>query len=309
MTNPLLSIIVPVYNVEKCLNKCIDSILAQTYKNFELILIDDGSTDKSGVICDVYSNLDKRIIVLHKENGGVSTARNIGLDIAKGDYITFADSDDFVHKEWLENYISVLNNEDIVIQGFIGIEGKKETKSYIPTSNSITREQIIIELITNDVYGYSVVKLFKNSIIKEHHIRFDINSNFREDEQFVSEFFLYVKNIVISEKWGYYYVLPSSDKKYKGNPYYSLLYIFKCLDNIYHYDLPESIVRKHYINIKDYIVVSILGKKKVDKYIIDLYSRMSKTMDRKKIIDIILSHPNNLFVYLLIKLSFLLKFV
>ena len=94
MTTPVLSIIVPVYNVEKYLARCIDSILAQTFTDFELILVDDGSTDNSGEICDEYAGKDPRIIVIHKENGGVSSARNHGLDIARGEYITFVDSDD-----------------------------------------------------------------------------------------------------------------------------------------------------------------------------------------------------------------------
>lgn len=98
----LISIIVPVYNVEKYLSECIDSILAQTYENFELILVDDGSPDNSGKICDKYAEKDKRIKVIHKENGGVSSARNTGLDNAEGEYIAFVDSDDIVNERYLE---------------------------------------------------------------------------------------------------------------------------------------------------------------------------------------------------------------
>ena len=92
--NPKISVIVPVYNVEKYLRRCIDSILSQTFSDFELLLIDDGSKDKSGEICDEYAAKDARVRVFHKENGGVSSARNLGLDNAKGDWITFSDSDD-----------------------------------------------------------------------------------------------------------------------------------------------------------------------------------------------------------------------
>ena len=98
----LISIIVPVYKAEKHLSECIDSIISQTYENFELILIDDGSPDNSGKICDEYAEKDKRIRAIHKENGGVSSARNTGLDNASGEYITFIDSDDFVDKQYLE---------------------------------------------------------------------------------------------------------------------------------------------------------------------------------------------------------------
>lgn len=98
----LISIIVPIYNAEKYLGECVDSILGQTYENFELILVDDGSSDNSGKICDEYAAKHERIKVIHKENGGVSSARNTGLDNAKGEYITFVDSDDTIDKQYLE---------------------------------------------------------------------------------------------------------------------------------------------------------------------------------------------------------------
>lgn len=98
----LISIIAPVYNAEEYLGECVDSILSQTYENFELILVDDGSPDNSGKICDEYAKKDNRIRVIHKENGGVSSARNVGLDNAKGEYIAFVDSDDIVDKKYLE---------------------------------------------------------------------------------------------------------------------------------------------------------------------------------------------------------------
>lgn len=100
--NPVVSVIVPVYKVEKYLDRCVQSILNQTMKDFELILIDDGSPDKCGMICDNWKNKDARIKVIHKENGGLSSARNAGLSIAKGDYIAFIDSDDWVSVDYLE---------------------------------------------------------------------------------------------------------------------------------------------------------------------------------------------------------------
>ena len=92
----MISIIVPVYNTEKYLHRCIDSVLAQTYQDFELLLIDDGSKDSSGAICDEYAAQDTRVRVFHKENGGVSSARNVGLDLAQGEWVTFVDSDDYI---------------------------------------------------------------------------------------------------------------------------------------------------------------------------------------------------------------------
>ena len=98
----LISIVVPIYNVEKYLEKCINSIIIQTYKNIEIILVNDGSTDSSGKICDIYLKKDKRIKVIHKKNGGLSDARNVGIENAKGKYIAFIDSDDFIDSDFIE---------------------------------------------------------------------------------------------------------------------------------------------------------------------------------------------------------------
>lgn len=117
MSEPLISIIVPVYNTEKYLSKCIESILAQTYTNFELILVDDGSPDRCPGICDEYAEKDTRIKVIHKENGGVSSARNCGLDIASGEYIGFVDSDDYIEPEMYEKMLHTITafNVDLCI--------------------------------------------------------------------------------------------------------------------------------------------------------------------------------------------------
>ncbi len=105
---PLLSVIVPVYNVEAYLNRCVDSILAQTYRNLEIILVDDGTKDHSDEICDVYAAMDSRVRVIHKENGGLSSARNAGLDIARGEYIGFVDSDDWIEPEMYAHMVACL---------------------------------------------------------------------------------------------------------------------------------------------------------------------------------------------------------
>ena len=120
MNIPFISVIVPVFNAEKSLHRCVDSILTQKYTDFELLLINDGSTDSSGAICDRYAAKDSRVRVFHKENGGASSARNLGLDNARGEWITFCDSDDFVDKDWLKNYIDNSDGKcDLVVQTII----------------------------------------------------------------------------------------------------------------------------------------------------------------------------------------------
>lgn len=117
----IVTIIVPVYNVDKYLKRCIDSILCQTFCDWKLLLIDDGSTDKSASICDEYVKLDTRIKVVHKKNEGVSTARNLGIKLAKGKYITFIDSDDWIEKDFLEIIVSEKEkmNVPILVTGFV----------------------------------------------------------------------------------------------------------------------------------------------------------------------------------------------
>lgn len=117
MIEELITVIIPVYNVEKYIDRCIQSVLQQEYKNLQIILVDDGSTDRSGKICDSYKESDKRITVIHKENGGLSSARNCALDIANGNYITFVDSDDWLHKKAIVHLYEILKNENADVSG------------------------------------------------------------------------------------------------------------------------------------------------------------------------------------------------
>ena len=128
----MISVIVPVYNVDNYLARCIDSILAQTYQDYELILVDDGSTDESGIICDRYAAEDRRIAVIHKENGGVADARNFGLDRARGEYLCFVDSDDYVGAQYLEVMLDMITEYDANVAAI--------SFQYIYTSETVTVE-------------------------------------------------------------------------------------------------------------------------------------------------------------------------
>ena len=138
-TFPLISIIVPVYNVEKFIDCCINSIISQTYENFELILVDDGSPDNCPVICDTWGKKDTRIKVFHKSNGGLSDARNFGIKYAKGDYITFIDSDDFVSSFYLETLYNLIvnNNADISCAKHINFIDKSKVLEDNKTSENV----------------------------------------------------------------------------------------------------------------------------------------------------------------------------
>jgi glycosyltransferase involved in cell wall biosynthesis len=175
---PRLSIIIPVYNVENYLSKCVDSILAQTFIDFECILIDDGSTDNSGKLCDQYAKKDDRIIVIHQKNSGPSSARNAGLDNARGEWIGFVDSDDWcdinMFSQLYEN--SIKNNADVSVCGWKRIN-QSNIKTYIQEKDYIYDCQEAVNAMFSNKYfsGYIWNKLIKARFFSEYNIRFDIN--------------------------------------------------------------------------------------------------------------------------------------
>lgn len=181
--NPLVSVIIPVYNVEPYLDKCIETVRNQTYTNLEIILIDDGSKDASGRMCDGYGAQDDRIIVIHKENGGQSEARNRGLDIAKGDYITFVDSDDYVDVQMIELQLAFLreNNCDVVSCGTLKTVSDEEQAPKFEdwTGEVITQREALFRLFYRRKFpGYVCAKLFRAEIFKE--LRFPVGKIFED---------------------------------------------------------------------------------------------------------------------------------
>ena len=165
MEKPLISIIIPVYKVEKYLEKCIKSVLDQTYKNLQIILVDDGSPDNCGNICDDYARVDNRIEVIHKANGGLSDARNVGLKAARGEYIGFVDSDDYVSNEMFENLYNTLisNDVDVAICNFyIVIDDKNIIKNADNGVEIYNKLEILKEiLLDKKIQSYAWNKLYK----------------------------------------------------------------------------------------------------------------------------------------------------
>lgn len=202
---PEISIIVPVYNSKKYLHRCIDSILTQTYTDFELLLIDDGSKDKSGDICDEYALKDSRIRVFHKENGGVSSARNLGLDNAKGKWIAFVDSDDFISSNFCEILLDN-EDEDLVIcsfETFGNINDKYQLKDsyYSKEQLSHTLNEFLLKVHLTMPWG----KIFKKSVLDLHNIKFPLNISSMEDTIFVYDYMLYINSIKLKSNIIYYY--------------------------------------------------------------------------------------------------------
>lgn len=218
MSNPQISVIVPVYNVEKYLYHCIDSILAQTFTDFELLLIDDGSTDSSGKICDEYGEKDSRIRVFHKENGGVSSARNLGLDKANGEWIWFIDSDDYVEQETISSLPSYLQNNDYdcVIFGYFTENEHAKTEFASPKGLQLSVDYITaLKWLYEPQYvpyqGYIWNKLFKRTILQNYHLRFDIQIKFNEDRLFCFEYLKSIKAQVIFDTQPFYHYIKNDN--------------------------------------------------------------------------------------------------
>lgn len=184
---PTISVIVPVYNVENYMHRCVDSILNQTFTDFELILVDDGSPDNCGAICDEYEKQDNRIAVVHKKNGGPSSARNAGLDIAQGKYIMFCDSDDWVDSRWCEySYRAICTNEKAWIVTDIHRKSTPDEKGPVDSRfDEISLEsKSYFEIYKMGLSPYAYNKIYSREIIEQNNLRFDEACRFAEDVEF-----------------------------------------------------------------------------------------------------------------------------
>ncbi len=238
---PLISVIVPVYKVESVLHYCINSILSQTFTDFELILIDDGSPDNSGRICDDYALKDSRINVVHKINEGVSVARNTGIELAKGKYICFVDSDDYISEYYLEELVNKINDKRNIV--LCCYDSFTEYDYRIQKSNTISNKDIYfsfnkseIESINkNIIISQPWNKLFKKKIIEKYNIRMDKSLSLGEDMLFVYTYISKIpdKEILIINKPLYHYHIGDENSllnKYREDLFDSNCYLNKQLE-------------------------------------------------------------------------------
>jgi len=187
MENSLISVIVPIYNTKAYLHRSIESIIAQTHQNLEIILINDGSTDGSGEICNDFAQKDNRVKVIHQENAGVSAARNVGLDIAQGAWIGFVDSDDWIESEMYERLLqsAIENEKQIAVCGFIKhhIDGQTEIRTFNDLPDSFPSDVALEHVVSGHYYeGFMVNKLFCNSLFEVGNtLRFEQEFHFCED--------------------------------------------------------------------------------------------------------------------------------
>ena len=201
------SIIIPVYNAEKTLEKCLDSICKQTFSDYEVILIDDGSTDQSLNICKKYEEQNPKICVHHQQNRGPSEARNVGLELAAGNWICFIDSDDFVEESYLQDISDAAQefDADVIFIGYSKISENGEKDSFFPGEVAENNIKTILMLSEIDMFGYTWIKTFRRDCIKES--RFDSSLNLFEDEVFTCQVLPNCNRIGVVNKPIYNYII------------------------------------------------------------------------------------------------------
>lgn len=240
MKNTKIGIIVTVYNKEAQIAECLSSVRQQSYKDIEVIVIDDGSVDRSGTICQTFCEKDKRFQYFYKENGGVSSARNYGLHKFKGgEYVVFIDGDDFIDANYIERLLQY-KKYDLVISGFRKIKNGKEIEDIQPKNQVISQGNLEEYLFNEQSFQYVGVpytKLFKFSIIKKHHILFDENVTLGEDVIFNFTYMKYCNEIKVISFVGYNNsIIPNtlSRKNYKNFWKMNISFINN-LDDVFHY--------------------------------------------------------------------------
>lgn len=266
----MISVIIPIYNAELYLNRCIESVLHQTYSNLEVILVDDGSTDHSGEICDSYRETDKRVKVIHQENGGPSLARNRGLRLAKGEYIGFIDSDDYMAGDMYETLLAYMQDDvDITCCGRICVFSKGRSKlQYLSKTKKYTREEALVEvLLIRNISSSVCTKLFRRALFEK--ICFPVGRG-SEDIPVVYELTKKARNVVHIGKAKYFNYNRADSRSNKEFYLRKIDYLlFKrdmCIDIIQIY--PQLIMQAEagYMRAAIYIVENIQSSPNRDRY-------------------------------------------
>lgn len=304
----LVSVVVPIYNVEKYLEECIKSLLIQTYNKIEIILVDDGSKDNSGNICDAFQSIDDRIVVIHKQNEGLGYARNSGLKIAKGSYVTFIDSDDIAESDLIENLIKGIkkNNSDTCIGGY-----KRINKDGDIIFNEKYEEAIYLD---NDVYNKLFIKMLGSSperhdsirmsvwnvmysmkIIKQNGLMFPSERDFiSEDLLWDLEYYKYSKSVAVIDSSSYLYrITPGSlTQKYKKDKFNMICKLYVEVESrLNNSNLNnEAVIRlqkQFFINLRSCISQEAIS----NKDLINIYKAIKEMLENKIVINIINTYP------------------
>lgn len=221
--NPLVSIIVPIYNVEIYIRKCIQSLLNQTYNNYEIILVDDGSPDNCGLICDEFATESPIIKVLHLENGGVCRARNEGMKLAKGEYFCFVDSDDWVEEDYLKDFVDNLDTPfTMVVQDAyrdLPNEVQKDYFNFRDEKYELAKDKI--KLFKDGFFqeGFPWNKIFSSKIIIENNLTFDPAIKLGDDEKWNLNYYKYIREFKFISKSNYHYIYNPNSISNQARPF------------------------------------------------------------------------------------------
>lgn len=252
MNNPLFSVILPIYNMEALLERCLDSILAQTYTNLEIILVNDGSVDATARICDRYAANDRRFKVIHKKNTGVSEARNSGIDIATGDYLSFVDPDDWVEPDMYARLVKIIRGKAVDIVKFNAYKNRDMIGDvgFIGTFEGDEKQKQISLMMLGPKYfgelfmmGVPWMYIFKRNVINTHSIKFDSNLQRCEDRLFTITTIMKSDSIAIVDDILYHYEvnLTSLSNKYDSLRWEQELYFMAELKKVAEDVLPDDL--------------------------------------------------------------------
>ena len=288
----LISVIVPIYNVEFYLRRCVDSILKQTYKNLEIILVDDGSEDSCGTICDAYARNDKRIIVIHKKNGGLSDARNAGLEIIKGKYVTFVDSDDWIEATYVERLYKLLieNNADLSSCCFYHIDENNCLYNSPATDGKIfiwnRKTALMNMLLGNKLQVSAWGKLFRSLFFTEMGFRFPVGRLF-EDIPVTYSILLKANKIIYGNFALYnYFDRPQSISNMVFTP--------KRMHSIEHLEMILPEISHQFPDLNEQCAVALFRSAFSIYLIVD--EKKENSIHKKKVVDIIKKHRNTVIV-------------
>ena len=261
---PMVSIIVPIYNAEQYLRRCVDSILNQEYTDYELLLVNDGSTDASGDICEEYGDQDPRVIVIQKENTGVSDSRNRALDRARGKYLQFLDSDDWITPDATRLFVRAAEEYgcDMVISDFYRVVGERlSPKGDIEEEGVLTREEFAAHMMENPAdfyYGVLWNKLYRRDIVEEHKLRMDTDISWCEDFMFNLEYIRYAKVFYALHAPIYYYVKRKGSLASQGinisKTVKMKLMMFEYYNNFYKHVLDEEDYEKNRLQVYRFFI-------------------------------------------------------
>ena len=261
---PMVSIIVPIYNAEQYLRRCVDSILNQEYTDYELLLVNDGSTDASGDICEEYGDRDPRVIVIQKENTGVSDSRNRALDRARGKYLQFLDSDDWITPDATRLFVRAAEEYgcDMVISDFYRVVGERlSPKGDIEEEGVLTREEFAAHMMENPAdfyYGVLWNKLYRRDIVEEHNLRMDTDISWCEDFMFNLEYIRYAKVFYALHAPIYYYVKRKGSLASQGinisKTVKMKLNVFEYYNNFYKHVLEEEDYEKNRLQVYRFFI-------------------------------------------------------